>query len=83
MSKHLKTWDGKYSFSEQGIIASEVELNQIPCTILSMNFFEKLKNPENNIVYSSGSIRPKCEEQINGIFVSDNLRRVRQLGCIY
>ncbi|XP_011298111.1 uncharacterized protein C11orf70 isoform X1 [Fopius arisanus] len=76
VSKYLKIWDGKYSFSEQGIVANEVEINQIPCTVLSMEFFERLKNPENNIVYNSGSIRQKCEEQIDGIFVSDNLRKM-------
>ncbi|XP_063979114.1 cilia- and flagella-associated protein 300-like [Diachasmimorpha longicaudata] len=76
VSKSLKIWDGKYSFSEEGIVADAVEINPIPCTVLSMSFFEKLQDPENNIVCNSGNIRQKYEEQIDGIFVADNLRKM-------
>lgn len=71
----LKTWN-KCTFIEEGFLATDVEVKQIPCSITNMSFFDKLKNPENNIVHKSGCLRQKYDGDIDGILVADNLRAV-------
>lgn len=43
---------------------------------MNMSFFDKLKNPENNIIHDSGTICKRWDIDIDGILVSDNLRGV-------
>ncbi|CAL1681742.1 unnamed protein product [Lasius platythorax] len=59
---------------KQGIRASSVEIKQVPCSVLSMSFFNKLKDPDNGITYSSGMICKKFDMQVEDFLVSDNLR---------
>ena len=56
--------------------ASSVTVKQIPCSILNMSFFDKLKNPKNKIIHNSGIICKRSEIDIDGILVADNLRGV-------
>ncbi|XP_012232310.1 cilia- and flagella-associated protein 300-like [Linepithema humile] len=58
----------------QGIRASSVEVKQIPCSVLSMSFFNKLKDPDNGITYNSGTICKRYDIQVEDFLVSDNLR---------
>ncbi|KYN08156.1 PREDICTED: uncharacterized protein C11orf70 homolog [Cyphomyrmex costatus] len=58
----------------QGIQASSVQIKQVPCSVLSMSFFDKLKDPDNKITYSSGKICKRYDLQIEDFLVSDNLR---------
>ncbi|KAG5327726.1 CF300 protein, partial [Pseudoatta argentina] len=58
----------------QDIQASSVQIKQVPCSILSMSFFDKLKDPDNRIVYNSGTICKRYDLQIEDFLVSDNLR---------
>lgn len=60
-----------------GIRASSVEIKQVPCSVLSMSFFNKLKDPNNGIVYDSGTICKRYDTQVEDFLVSDNLRGVR------
>lgn len=76
MCKSLKTWTSR-DFAFQGFSANKVEIKQVPCSIVSMSIFDRLKDPANNIVYESGRIRQRFDVEINGIMVSDNLRSVR------
>lgn len=59
-----------------GLIASDIEIKQIPCSITSMAFFDKLKDSNNNIVNDSDHIRQRFDIEIDGILVSNNLRGV-------
>ncbi|XP_057331287.1 cilia- and flagella-associated protein 300-like isoform X2 [Microplitis mediator] len=70
----LKIWNDNEFKESYDTSASEVEVKQIPCSIMSMAFFDKLKNPDNNIVYASGNIHQKYDDFIDGILVPDNLR---------
>ncbi|XP_072764303.1 cilia- and flagella-associated protein 300 isoform X2 [Anoplolepis gracilipes] len=67
LSKQGNTW------VKQGIRASSVEVKQVPCSVLSMSFFDKLKNPDNGITYSSGTICKRCDMQVEDFLISDNL----------
>ncbi|XP_014472654.1 PREDICTED: uncharacterized protein C11orf70 homolog [Dinoponera quadriceps] len=58
----------------QGIQASSVEIKQVPCTVLNMTFFNKLKDPSNGITYSSGTISKRYDTQVEDFLISDNLR---------
>ncbi|KAG7189382.1 hypothetical protein KM043_017029 [Ampulex compressa] len=62
------------SWAKHGIIATSIEAKQVPCTILNMSFFNKLKDPENGVIHNSGMIAKRYDEEINGILISDNLR---------
>lgn len=75
MTEKLKIWCGN-EFRESNLIADEVEIKQIPCSIMSMTFFDKLKNLDNNIIHAMGNIRQKFDDFVDGILVSDNLRAV-------
>ncbi|EFN73792.1 Uncharacterized protein C11orf70, partial [Camponotus floridanus] len=59
---------------KQGIRASSVEIKQVPCSVLSMSFFNKLKDPDNGIVHDSGTICKRYDMQVEDFLVSDNLR---------
>ncbi|XP_025152809.1 uncharacterized protein C11orf70 homolog [Harpegnathos saltator] len=78
VAKELLSKQGD-SWIKQGIQASDVEIKQIPCTVLSMNFFNKLKDPNNGIIYSSGIISKRYDMQVEDFLVSDNLRGVSYL----
>ncbi|KYN32340.1 Uncharacterized protein C11orf70 like protein [Trachymyrmex septentrionalis] len=58
----------------QGIQASSVQIKQVPCSILSMSFFDKLKDPDNRIIYNSGTICKRYDSQIEDFLISDKLR---------
>ncbi|KYM89672.1 Uncharacterized protein C11orf70 like protein [Atta colombica] len=68
LSKQGSTW------VRQGIQASSVQIKQVPCSILNMSFFDKLKDPDNRIVYNSGTICKRYDLQIEDFLISDNLR---------
>lgn len=44
-----------------------------------MSFFNKLKDPNNEITYSSGKICKRLDTQVEDFVVSDNLRGVRYI----
>lgn len=55
--------------------ASSVKLDPVPCTVLSMDFFDRLLEPDNNIVRCDGKSIVQCqEEDIDGFMIDDNLR---------
>jgi len=54
-----------------------VHIKQVPCSILSMSFFNKLKDSNNRIVHNSGMICKRYDLQVEDFLVSDNLRGVR------
>ncbi|KAM0731004.1 Cilia and flagella-associated protein 300 [Formica fusca] len=58
---------------KQGIQASSVEIKQVPCSVLCMSFFNKLKDPDNGIIRGSGTICKRYDMQIEEFLVSDNL----------
>ncbi|XP_011647699.1 uncharacterized protein C11orf70 homolog [Pogonomyrmex barbatus] len=66
-----------YNWVRQGIRASNVETKQIPCSVLSMSFFNKLKDSNNGIVHNSGMICKRYDTQIEDFLVSDKLRGVK------
>ncbi|XP_066585087.1 cilia- and flagella-associated protein 300-like [Prorops nasuta] len=68
LTKQNNTW------LKQDITANSVEIIRLSCAVSSMSFFDKLKDPKNNIVYESGAIRKRYECDIDGIIVSDNLK---------
>lgn len=51
-----------------------IELEAIPCTILSMDFFDRIY--ENNITLPDGTIRKCFEEYVDDIVVADELRNM-------
>ncbi|EZA58424.1 hypothetical protein DMN91_005758 [Ooceraea biroi] len=53
-----------------------VEVRQVPCSVLSMSFFDKLKNPDNDIIYNSGTICKRYDMQREEFLISDNLRNM-------
>ena len=57
-----------------GIPATSVSVEAVPCTVLSMTFFDRLT--EKNVVRESGHIS-KCFDEFCGDFqISDELRKV-------
>ncbi|XP_051160212.1 cilia- and flagella-associated protein 300-like isoform X2 [Leptopilina boulardi] len=73
VAKALKLKNGNNWITE-GTVASSVEVKQLQCSVLNMSFFDKLKNSDNNIVYNSGAIHKRYDEEIDEFLVSDNLR---------
>ncbi|XP_012252701.2 cilia- and flagella-associated protein 300-like isoform X1 [Athalia rosae] len=67
-TKKLNSW-----FNE-GIIATEVKTEHIPCSVLAMSFFDRLKEPENNITYDSNKIRQTMKYNEDGDLITDNLK---------
>ena len=53
---------------------SSIEINQIPCTVTSMTFFDKLR--EEGIIRDNGNICKCFDEFYEGITISDELRKV-------
>ncbi|KAK2580782.1 hypothetical protein KPH14_011517 [Odynerus spinipes] len=75
VAKNLLTKAGN-SWIKQGITASTVDVEQIPCSVVNMSFFDKLKNPHNEIIHNSGIIRKRYDTKINDFLVSDKLREM-------
>ncbi|XP_043526754.1 cilia- and flagella-associated protein 300-like isoform X2 [Frieseomelitta varia] len=75
VAKELLTKQGN-DWVKQGITASSVEIKPIPCSVLNMSFFNKLKDPENAVVYKSGIICKRYDMEIENFLISDNLRRM-------
>ncbi|XP_054285068.1 cilia- and flagella-associated protein 300-like [Macrosteles quadrilineatus] len=54
---------------------ASVTFQSIPCTILSMDFFDRILNPNNNIVRCDGKSITQClEDDVEGFSIDDNLR---------
>lgn len=51
-----------------------IEIEEVPCTVLSMEFFDKIY--ECGIILEDGTIRKCFEEYIDGIIVADELRNL-------
>lgn len=50
----------------------------LPCTIMSMDFFDRILLPENGIVQNDKNCLIQClEEEIDGFLIDHNLRHVR------
>ncbi|XP_076763236.1 cilia- and flagella-associated protein 300 [Xylocopa sonorina] len=75
VAKELLTKQGNY-WVKQGILASNVEIKPVPCSVLNMSFFNKLKDPKNRIVHKSGTICKTYDMELQNFLVSDNLRRM-------
>ncbi|ELT98022.1 hypothetical protein CAPTEDRAFT_204568 [Capitella teleta] len=71
---HLKVVSSSGSLTTLGATAKSVSVDQIPCTQLSMSFFDRLQ--ENGIVRESGRISKCFDEQWEDFSVSDELRKV-------
>ncbi|XP_015172855.1 PREDICTED: uncharacterized protein C11orf70 homolog [Polistes dominula] len=65
-----------FAFSFLGIIASTVDVEQLPCSVINMSFFDKLRNPDNGIISISGVIRKRYDSEIHDFLVSDKLREM-------
>ena len=63
-------------FLSSGVKAERVEVKVIPCTVLSMAFFDKLF--EGEIARESGEIKKCFDEFMNEFTISDNLRQVSE-----
>ena len=57
-----------------GMKAETVTVEHIPCSVLSMTFFDRLQ--ENNIVRENGNIAKCFDDVADGFTVSDELRKV-------
>lgn len=75
-------------FCYVGSNVAKVQTEQIPCTITSMTFFDKLLDKNNNIVCSgtdndgNHQIR-QCEEVFkNGLYITNNLKMVTQFSYL-
>ncbi|XP_076657626.1 cilia- and flagella-associated protein 300 [Halictus rubicundus] len=73
IGKELITMQGNH-WAKQGTTSSVVEIKPVPCSVLSMSFFDKLKDTENGIVYKTGTICKRYDMEIDNFLVSDNLR---------
>uniref|UniRef100_A0A1B6JYI8 Cilia- and flagella-associated protein 300 n=1 Tax=Homalodisca liturata TaxID=320908 RepID=A0A1B6JYI8_9HEMI len=65
-----------YNQSVIGRKVCQVSFETIPCTILSMEFFDRLMDPGNGVIRSDKSIIQCAEEEVDGFYVEDNLRNV-------
>lgn len=64
-----------YNQTPIGTPASSITTASVPCTILSMEFFDRLLDPENGIVRNDGKSIIQCQEDDEGGFIiDDNLR---------
>nr|XP_012151414.1 PREDICTED: uncharacterized protein C11orf70-like isoform X1 [Megachile rotundata] len=75
VSKLLLTRKGN-CWVKEGITATTIEIKPVPCSVLNMSFFNKLKDSENGITYDSGTICKRYDMEIDGFLVSDNLRGI-------
>ncbi|XP_076683102.1 cilia- and flagella-associated protein 300 [Andrena cerasifolii] len=73
VAKELLTKQGK-CWAKQGIVASTIEIKPVPCSVLNMSFFDKLKDHENGIIHRSGTICKRYDAEVESLLVSDNLR---------
>ncbi|XP_046414196.1 cilia- and flagella-associated protein 300-like [Neodiprion fabricii] len=73
IAKELKTKKFN-SWCNEGITATQVKAEQLPCSVLTMSFFDKLKDPSNNITYDSNKIRKTIRYNEAGEMITDNLR---------
>lgn len=55
----------------------------MPCSVLNMSFFNKIKDFENGVVHKSGTICKRYDMEIDGFLISDNLRGVWILIASY
>jgi hypothetical protein len=62
-------------------MVTSVEVDQVTCTLLSMNFFDRLKS--NGIVRESGVIVKCFDEMCDDFLVSDELRKVNIIILIW
>lgn len=66
-----------YNETAIGKPASSVSIESIPCTVLSMDFFDRLLEPENSVVQSDRKSIVQCQEDdVDGFVVDDNLRNM-------
>ncbi|XP_043489764.1 cilia- and flagella-associated protein 300-like [Polistes fuscatus] len=75
VAENLLTKTGN-SWTKQGVIASTVDVEQMPCSVINMSFFDKLRNPDKGIISSSGVIRKRYDSEIHNFLVSDKLREM-------
>lgn len=54
--------------------ASKVDIEIVPCTLLSMEFFDRLI--ENGVIYENGKLRKCFDEYYENFAISDELRKV-------
>ncbi|XP_050587168.1 cilia- and flagella-associated protein 300-like [Bombus affinis] len=73
VTKELLTKQGNY-WLKQGIVASNIEIKPVPCSVLNMTFFNKLKDPKNGVVHKSGIICKRYDMEVENFLISDNLR---------
>lgn len=53
-----------------------IDIEQVPCTKLSMEFFDRLLDPKNGVVRSDGSLQHCVDDCIDDFMISDELRKV-------
>ena len=61
-----------------GVKATSVTAEVVPCTTLSMTFFDRLQ--DDNVVRESGAIQKCFDEYYQDMVVSDELRKVLITG---
>ncbi|XP_029633935.1 cilia- and flagella-associated protein 300-like isoform X2 [Octopus sinensis] len=61
-------------WSRLGQKASKVDIEIVPCTLLSMEFFDRLK--ENGVIYESGRLYKCFDEYYENFAISDELRKM-------
>lgn len=66
-----------YNQTQIGRPASCVNVESVPCTILSMDYFDRLLKEENGVTRCDGESIVQChEEDVRGFLIDDNLRNV-------
>nr|CAD7414187.1 unnamed protein product [Timema poppensis] len=67
-------------FTEQGctvgVRAESVEVQQVPCSVVSMSFFNPLTKPDSGIVTSNDSLVKCPYDEIGGFTITDELRKM-------
>ncbi|KAK7789525.1 hypothetical protein R5R35_000831 [Gryllus longicercus] len=59
-----------------GESCGDIDYEQLLCSVTSMRFFDRLKDPNNGITMSDGYIRKCLDTKIDDFFVSDKLRKM-------
>lgn len=70
----LKVVSSSGELSSLGVKATSVTAEVVPCTILSMTFFDRLQ--DDNVVRESGAIQKCFDEYYQDMIVSDELRKM-------
>lgn len=66
-----------YNQTQIGKPASSVNVESVPCTVLSMEYFDRLVKEENGVIRRDGKSIVQCqEEEVEGFVIDDNLRNV-------